>query len=135
MLKEIFFTPDKVRADPKMIDELAEGMVRQTGHRWDNRFVDDIQNHLFETTGNTGGLDLIALNIQRGRDHGLPGYNAYREICAVGKATNWADFEDFIPSRYVEKLKKTYRHVDDVGKSQVYIECGQHMRIHWRAQK
>jgi len=114
ILKEIFFTPDKVRTDPKMIDELAEGMVRQTGHAWDNKFVDDIQNHLFETGGNTGGLDLIAMNIQRGRDHGLPGYNAYREICAVGRAKNWTDFTDFIQPKYVEKLKNTYRHVDDV---------------------
>ena len=66
--------------------------------------------------GGGGGLDLISLNIQRGRDHGLPGYNAYREICAVGKAEKWSDFQDYVPKQYIEKLKKTYRHIDDVGK-------------------
>ena len=72
LLKDLFFQPEKVRSNPEMIDELAEGMLRQTGHKWDNKFVDDITNHLFEVNGK-GGLDLIALNTQRGRDHGLPG--------------------------------------------------------------
>ena len=37
------------------------------------------------------GLDLMALNIQRGRDHGIPGYVEYRRICQVGKADSFND--------------------------------------------
>merc|ERR1712142_419035 len=34
------------------------------------------------------GQDLGARNIQRGRDHGIPGYNKYREYCKLEKIQN-----------------------------------------------
>ena len=37
------------------------------------------------------GMDLIALNMQRGRDHGLPGYTEYRKACQSGPAESFED--------------------------------------------
>ena len=85
-MKDIFFKPEAFKANGKMMDDLIRGLAAQNGEDWDNVFSEDITNHLFETSFNSGGLDLVALNIQRGRDHGLPGYNAYREVCSIGKA-------------------------------------------------
>jgi hypothetical protein len=48
--------------------------------------VDDVRNFLFGEPG-SGGFDLVSLNIQRGRDHGLPGYNDVREALEIGRAS------------------------------------------------
>ena len=35
--------------------------------------------------------DLMALNIQRARDHGLPDYNTIREAYGLSRRTSWED--------------------------------------------
>ena len=56
------------------------------------KFDFQVKNHLFEQEqSDRVGLDLVALNIQRGRDHGIPGYTEYRRICQVGRANSFDD--------------------------------------------
>ena len=78
------------------MDDMVRGLAEQRGDIFDNIFPEDVINHLFESKRNKGGLDLVSLNIQRGRDHGLPGYNAYREICQIGKARDFDDLTDYM---------------------------------------
>ena len=57
------------------IEDTVREQSQEPVPTFDSNFVDDVINHLFETEeGNNGGLDLLALNIQRGREHGIPGY-------------------------------------------------------------
>jgi peroxidase len=60
------------------------------------------------------GLDLISVNIQRGRDHGLQGYNSYRKLCGLRKAKNFEDLLDTMTPDTIEAFKAVYEHVDDV---------------------
>ena len=53
-------------------------------------------------------------NIQRGRDHGLPGYNLYRAICNLTRADDFNGLRREIAPPVIERLRRTYAHVDDV---------------------
>ena len=74
--------------------------------------MQSIVNFLF-TDGNLG-IDLIALNTQRGRDHGLPGYTQYRKACNVGDAKTFDDLASNVSPKNIERLKSVYQSVDDI---------------------
>ena len=56
-------------------------------------FIWQVTKHLFsENPPDEPGTDLPAINTQRGRDHGLPGYNRWRRWCGLRPAKNFHDF-------------------------------------------
>ncbi|XP_049659351.1 myeloperoxidase-like isoform X4 [Accipiter gentilis] len=46
--------------------------------------VDELRDRMFERIERIG-FDLAALNMQRSRDHGLPGYNSWRQFCGLSQ--------------------------------------------------
>ena len=58
------------------------GMANQTAPEFDLAVSDSIRNTLF-TNRQHRPEDLIARNIQRGRDHGIPGYDKLRRACGM----------------------------------------------------
>lgn len=44
----------------------------------------------------TDGSDLISLDLERGRDFGVPPYNKMRQLCGLRKANSFEDLSDQI---------------------------------------
>ncbi len=107
-LRDAFFAPQRL-TDEGGIEPLLRGMAAQTCQDIDTFVVDDVRNFLFGPPG-SGGFDLVSLNIQRGRDHGLGSYNQLREGYGLRPAR---DFEDITSDPDVaEKLRAAYGDVD-----------------------
>lgn len=97
---------------------MARWMSREPKSKSDRFLVDGIRNRLFEnfiatpSPGETPSLDLGALNVQRGRDHGIPSYNAYRQFCGLPRANFFAVTHGGLVNhcpRAANALKLTYR--------------------------
>ena len=113
-LSDHFFNPD-VLYEPGMIDEIMRGLTTVPIETFDQFITNEVTNHLFEEKEKKfSGLDLAALNIQRSRDHGLQPYNEYRQLCNLTKARNFDDLKREVAQPIIERLKRTYAHVDDV---------------------
>jgi len=112
-MSEQFFKPASLKSTG-FLDGLVRGMTEQGSQLWDHSFVEDLRNHLFESRSGSGGLDLVAVNVQRGRDHGLPGYNKYKEICTGEKAKTFNDLRKVMSAEQVAQLESVYKHVDDI---------------------
>ncbi|QLQ31846.1 MAG: peroxidase [Candidatus Thiothrix singaporensis] len=87
-LRAAFFNPQAV--SEAGIEPILRGAASQTAQAVDTMVVDDVRNFLFGQPGD-GGFDLVALNIQRGRDHGLPGYNDAREAMGLPRIESFDD--------------------------------------------
>jgi dual oxidase len=80
------------------IEPLLMGMATQITEREDNIVTEDLRGAVFGPL-EFSRRDLMAINIQRGRDHGLPDYNTAREEYGLEQVTS---FEDINPEAFNE---------------------------------
>jgi hypothetical protein len=72
------------------IDPLLKYLASDNAQDIDPLVADAVRNMLFGPPG-SGGLDLLALDIQRGRDHGLADYNTVRQAYGLPRVTSFAE--------------------------------------------
>ena len=81
-------------------------------HSFYSIFVNAVRERLV-IEGNIFG-DLMAINIQRARDHGLPGYAHYREVVGLGAVNSFDDISDSFSSEQIARFKLVYKDVKDI---------------------
>nr|XP_045591926.1 peroxidase-like [Procambarus clarkii] len=99
---------------PGRLDGLLRGLATQPTQELDNSVSSSLTNRLFQTEAMPQGLDLVALNTQRGRDHGIAPYNELREACGLPRARTFEDLLDVIRPEVVRVLQQLYASVDDI---------------------
>jgi hypothetical protein len=110
-LAAAFFTAPQILTEETSIDPILRGLAGQTHQKLDTKVVHPLRNFLFGAPGD-GGLDLPSLNIQRGRDHGLPDYNSMRVAMGLAAVTNFDEIST--DTTLVTALSSTYNTVDDI---------------------
>lgn len=114
LLRDVFFNPDVIYRD-QMIDEIVRGQVSTPMENLDQFVTGEITNHLFENVKVPhSGQDLPALNIQRGRDHGIPSYNSFRARCGLRRANTWEDLTRELSPEVIVRFKTIYASPDDI---------------------
>ncbi|QDG78931.1 peroxidase family protein [Labrenzia sp. PHM005] len=109
-LSEAFFNPSEI-SENGGIDPLLRGLADSTAQELDTQVVEDVRSFLFGAPG-SGGLDLAALNIERGRDLGVASYNDLREALGLARATSFSDITS--DATVAAQLASVYSTVDQV---------------------
>ena len=87
-LRDAFFNPAAI---PEVggIDPYLMGISTEVMQDFDCHVIDDLRNFLFGPPG-SGGLDLVSLNLNRGRDRGLADYNTVRQHFGLAPMASFA---------------------------------------------
>ncbi|XP_072409163.1 dual oxidase 1-like isoform X1 [Chiloscyllium punctatum] len=106
---------------PQKVNELIMGMASQIAEREDNIVVSDLRDFMYGPLRFTRS-DLVALDIQRGRDSGLPSYNQARRIFDLQPVTNWSSINPQLHSekpQLFDELAAMYN--NDISKLELLV--------------
>lgn len=118
-LHKMLFDPFKLYV-PGEMDKVLRGAMDTNIEASDPYFTNELKQHLFEKAGEKNhsvqlcGLDLVSLNIQRGRDHGLPGYTKWREYCRLEVPNSFNDLKNYMDTNSVDNIRSIYATVNDI---------------------
>lgn len=95
-------------------DTYVLGLINQVAQAYDDSVTQEVTNHLFQEPGKKFGMDLASLNIQRGREHGIPGYNKWREFCGFPPVHSFEELHGLMANKTVAAYSRVYESPDDI---------------------
>uniref|UniRef100_A0A7N5JVY4 Thyroid peroxidase n=1 Tax=Ailuropoda melanoleuca TaxID=9646 RepID=A0A7N5JVY4_AILME len=114
-LQDAFFSPWRLLKEGG-VDPLVRGLLARPAKLQvqDQLMNEELTERLF-VLGSSGRLDLASINLQRGRDHGLPGYNAWREFCGLPRLETRADLRSAVTNASIAgRIMDLYGHPDNI---------------------
>ncbi|KAJ9579791.1 hypothetical protein L9F63_004537, partial [Diploptera punctata] len=112
-LHRMLFNPYSLY-NPGRMDATLKGVLATQIERVDPYFTTELTEHLFARGAAPCGLDLVSLNIQRGRDHGLPAYPEWRENCGLPRPTSFSGMKEYVNGDALSRMSQLYKSVDDI---------------------
>lgn len=110
-LRDAFFSATPPLLENGGIEQFLRGAAAQKAQDLDRFIIDDVRSFLFGPPG-AGGLDLVALNIQRGRDHGLPDFNTVREEMGLKRYERFSQITS--DRQAAQALEQLYGNVNNI---------------------
>jgi len=108
-LRDAYLKPE-ILTEQGGLDPILRGAVKQRAEEIDTKIVDDLRNFLFPKKGTS--LDLAAINIQRGRETGIPDYNTVRKKLGLRKVKSF--YEITRNGNVARTLKSLYKNVNNL---------------------
>nr|XP_002130405.1 thyroid peroxidase [Ciona intestinalis] len=115
LLHQAFFSPWRMIREGG-IDPIMRGLIGKAAKLIvpSEMMHEELREKLF-LLQNQVALDLASLNLQRGRDHGLPLYNDWREECGMSRADNFSQVAMEITDALLRsKLERLYKHPGNI---------------------
>ncbi|MCB0655564.1 MAG: T9SS type A sorting domain-containing protein [Saprospiraceae bacterium] len=113
-LRDAFFNPAAI--NPEIgIESYFSGMSTVIQQHLDCKVIDDLRNFLFGPPG-AGGMDLVAINLERGRDRGLPDFNQVRTAFGMSAYTSFEQITT--DATMVASMKEMY---GDISKLDAWV--------------
>lgn len=95
------------------------GLCLQPGRPAGSALSDSVRAHLYRNQSSQAGLDLASINVQRGRDHGIPGYGHWLRRCLGRHMTNFEDLTPYVPPENIEIMRSLWEY-DDFASTTTY---------------
>ncbi|XP_050683951.1 peroxidasin-like [Leptidea sinapis] len=115
LLRDAFFSPWRL-VDEGGVDPLLRGMfVTPAKLKTPTQNLNSELTEKLFYSAHAVALDLAAMNIQRGRDHGIPAYTKWRDFCNMTEVNSFDDLANEISDPSVRaKLKDLYGSVFNI---------------------